>query len=183
VVLLIIGLVIFFAIHFVPSTPLKTGIVGRIGTDKYKIVFSLASFLGLALIIYGFSLSTFVPLWEPLPWGRAAALMIMPVGLILLVAANMPNNLRRLVRHPMLLGITLWGGSHLAANGDLASTLIFASFAGFSIIDFVLVTNQGRYTPHRAVNFGWDLAVVAIGLVFYGVLFKFHGVFTGMPLI
>jgi uncharacterized membrane protein len=183
VTLLIIGLVVFFAIHFVPSTPLKLRMVEGIGADRYKMVFSLVSFLGLALIIYGFSLSTFVPLWDPLPWGRTAALLIMPVSIILLVAANMPNNLRRLVRHPMLLGLTLWGGSHLAANGDLASTLIFASFAGFSIIDFILVTNQGRYTARTAVNFGWDLAVVAIGLVIYGVLFKFHGIFTGMPLI
>jgi uncharacterized membrane protein len=52
---------------------------------------------------------------------------VMPV-VILLCAANVPNNITRFVRHPMLIGVNLWGAHHLTANGDLASTIVYASF-------------------------------------------------------
>jgi uncharacterized membrane protein len=180
--LLIIGTVLFFALHLLPSLPLRASLVANMGANQYKILFSLISALGLGLIIYGFSLSHFVPLWEPLPWGRTAAIITMPVAVILLCAAELPNNIKRYVRHPMLIGIMLWGGTHLAANGDLASTILFMSFALFAIFDVILVTVGGRYKPKAPVSALWDLAVVIIGLVVFVLIFYFHGSITGMPL-
>ncbi|MBL4581906.1 MAG: hypothetical protein JKY29_08820 [Gammaproteobacteria bacterium] len=37
----------------------------NLGARKYKLVFSLIFLLGLGLIIYGFSFSSFIPLWDP----------------------------------------------------------------------------------------------------------------------
>jgi uncharacterized membrane protein len=34
----------------------------------------------------------------------------------------------RITRHPFLWGVVLWSGFHLAANGDLASVIFFATF-------------------------------------------------------
>jgi len=107
---------------------------------------------------------------------------VMPVAIILLCAANVPNNIKRFVRHPMLIGITLWGALHLTANGDLASTILFASFLIFSILDIVLVETSGRFKPEEPVSVGWDIGVLLVGLVAFGLLFQFHGSFTGMPL-
>ena len=180
--LLIIGSIIFFGIHMVPSAPFKANLVANLGAQKYKMIFSVVSLLGLGLIIYGFSLSHFVPLWEPLPWGRTAAMAAMPLAVIMMCAADMPNNIRRFVRHPMLIGLILWSGTHLAANGDLASTILFLGFGLFALIDLLLVSVGGRYKVKAPVSFLWDIAVVVVGLILYGVLFYFHGGFTGMPL-
>lgn len=180
--LLIIGSIIFFGIHMVPSAPIKAGLVASLGAQKYKLIFSIFSLVGLGLIIYGFSLSHFVPLWEPLPWGRMVAVATMPLAVIMMCAADMPNNIRRFVRHPMLIGLMLWSGTHLAANGDLASTILFLGFGLFALIDIILVSVGGRYKAKASVSFLWDIAVVVVGLVLYGVLFHFHGSFTGMPL-
>ena len=180
--LLIIGMIMFIGIHIVPSAPFKPNLVASLGANKYKMIFSIFSLLGLGLIIYGFSLSNFVPLWDPLPWGRSVTIATMPLTVIMMCAANMPNNIKRFVRHPMLIGLILWSGTHLAANGDLASTILFLSFGLFALLDVFLVSVGGRYTAKAAVSFLWDIAVVVIGLILYGILFHFHGSFTGMPL-
>jgi uncharacterized membrane protein len=181
-IILIAGVALFFGVHMLPAFSLKTGLVKTLGDVRYKACFSLVSFAGLGLMIYGFQLAEFVPLWSPASWGRSLTMSVMPVVIILVCAANVPNNIKRFVRHPMLIGITLWGALHLTANGDLASTIVFASFLIFSILDIVLVETSGRFTPEAPVSVGWDIGVLLVGLVIFGLLFQFHGSFTGMPL-
>ena len=41
-----------------------------------------------------------------------------PVEFILFAAANMRGHLRRLLQHPMLIGLLIWSSVHLLANGD-----------------------------------------------------------------
>lgn len=180
---LIIGVIIFFGIHMLPALSAKSMLVDRIGEGRYKIGFSLVSVVGFGLIIYGFQLSEFVSLWAPAPWGRSLAIGVMPIAAILVIAANAPNNIKRFVRHPMLIGITLWAATHLTANGDLASTILFASFLTFSILDIVLVESSGRYKATEPVSVMWDIGVIIGGIVVYGFLFSFHGSFAGIPLM
>jgi uncharacterized membrane protein len=180
---LITGTIVFFGIHMLPALSLNKMLVDRVGEAPYKMGFSLVSLAGFGLIIYGFQLAEFAPLWAPAPWGRSLAMGVMPIAVILVIAANAPNNIKRFVRHPMLLGITLWAATHLTANGDLASTILFASFLTFSILDIVLVETSGRYKAIEPVGVLWDIGVIIGGIVLYGILFYFHASFTGMPLM
>ena len=180
---LILGVTLFFGIHMLPSLPLKLGLVERFGEKPYKLGFSVVSLTGLGLTVYGFKLSEFVPLWDPLSWGRTATYWVMPIAIVLLCAADVPNNLKRVVRHPMLLGLTLWGATHLAANGDLANTIVFTSFVVYSTLDIALVEMTGRYKAKAAVSIGWDVAVVLAGLALTGLLFYFHESISGIPLM
>lgn len=179
---LILGIVLFFSIHIVPATPLKASITAGVGAGPFKGIFSLISIIGLALIVYGLTQATFHSLWMPPIWSRQLLIAIMPVSMILLVAAEAPNNIKRIVRHPMLLGVILWGFGHLLANGDLATTLLFASFALFSLINIFIVNSRGNRTEQSPVSKLWDLAVVVLGLGVYLLLFHFHGSFTGIAL-
>ena len=181
--LFILGIVIFFGIHFIPSTSIKPLMISRLGEMKFKGIFSLISLVGLGLLIYGFSQTEFQALWAPQSWGRNAAIFTMPFVIILMCAAEMPGNIKRLTRHPMLIGITLWGASHLAANGDLASTILFGCFLAFSIANILIVNRRGTYSPPPSANMAWDFGAIILGLALYVVLFYFHGTFTGMPLI
>lgn len=181
-IILVIGTMIFFTLHLLPSLPIRANFVSYMGAKNYKILFSLISLLGLGLIIYGFHLSPFTPLWDPQPWGRTAAISIMPLAVILLCASDMPNNIKRYVRHPMLIGLMLWGAVHLAANGDLASTILFMSFALFALLDVILVTKGGRYKAKAPVSKLWDVALVLTGLSVYAAIFHFHGSITGVSL-
>ena len=55
---LIAGLVVFLGVHLLPTRPaFRSGLVARAGDRRYKGLFSLVSFAGLALIIAGYAMA------------------------------------------------------------------------------------------------------------------------------
>ncbi len=83
---------------------LRGNLIGRLGENGYKGLFSVLSLAGLVLIVLGKSRAEFQHIYTPLPWGRDLALVVMPFSFMLLAAANMPSNIKRFTRHPMLWG-------------------------------------------------------------------------------
>ena len=75
--LLLLGLAIFFAIHLVPTQPeMRRGLATRFGEGAYKGIFSAVAFIGFALIVYGYHKIQINPgknpvLWSPPAWGRS----------------------------------------------------------------------------------------------------------------
>jgi len=172
--LLILGIIIFFSIHLVPIFPLKNILINRLGKNKYKGLFSLIALVGFLMIIYSYSRTDFYPIWNPLPYSKEIALLLMPISIILLVAANIQTNIKKFIKHPMLIGILIWSFVHLIANGDLRSIILFASFGVYALIDIifsnkVLTTNNtANYTLTK------DIIVVIIGLLVYAIIVYFH---------
>ena len=95
--LLILGIIIFFSIHLVPIFPIKNILINRLGENKYKGLFSLIALLGLLIIVYGFSRADFYPIWDPLPYSKEIALVLMPISMILLAAANIQTNIKKII--------------------------------------------------------------------------------------
>jgi uncharacterized membrane protein len=112
-------------------------------------------------------------------------LLMLPV-FVLLAAAYIPSNIRRIAQHPMLLAIKLWAFAHLLVNGDLAGMLLFGSFLAYGIYDRISVTRREALGPlgTRSGGVGGDIAAVAIGLAAYAImLVAGHYWFIGIPLI
>ena len=180
--LLILGITIFFSIHLVPIFPLKNILINRLGENKYKGLFSLIALIGILIIIYGFSSADYYPIWDPLPYSKELALTLMPISIVLLVAANIQTNIKRLTKHPMLIGILIWSFVHLIANGDLRSIMLFGSFGVYALIDIifskkVLTTNNtANYTLTK------DIIVVIIGLLVYAIIVYFHQYIAGVAI-
>ena len=182
---LVAGLVLFFALHLIPSiVPLRVGLIARLGQGRYRSVFSLVAFASLALIVWGFGRAPLEPLYAVPGWGRQVAMFAVPVAVVLFAAANMPTYIRAVVRHPMLLGTLLWATAHLLSNGDLRSVVLFGSFAGFAVLDFVSVEVRGkRLSTDKAPRLAMDGVAVVAGLVVAGLLTVFHGALFGVPII
>ncbi len=181
---LILGIAIFFTVHLVPSLPgARDRLVGKIGEKPFKGVFSLIALTGLVLIGFGFSGADFIPLWQPFDWGSQTALMVMPVALIFLVAADMPGTIRRTVRHPMSIGVVLWSGVHLLANGDLASSLIFACFATFAVFSALSMQRRRQSKGDGRAQVKFDVFAVVGGLVVYALILYAHEFLIGVPII
>ena len=194
--LLLLGLVLFFAVHTVPMLPtLRASVLAKTGRGAYMGLFSLVSLLGLILIVIGYGdLRTAgaanPELWAPPTWIRHLVFLLMLVSFILLAAAYVPSRIRDAVGHPMLAAIKVWAFSHLLANGDLASVLLFGSFLAFAVIDRISVK---RRAPEAAVRgplgdrtggLAGDLTVVAVGVGAYVVMMMFgHDWLIGIPLI
>jgi uncharacterized membrane protein len=191
--LLILGLALFFAVHLVPAAPeLRKGLAHRFGEGPYKIVFSLLSLVGFALIVIGYGKLQAMPgknplLWYPPAWTKHSAFTLMLPAMILLVAAYVPSRIRTAVGHPMLVAIKLWALAHLIANGDLAALLLFGTFLAWAAFDRVSVRRRGASGPlgaARATSPINDLVVIAIGVGAYAVMLLWgHRWLIGVPLI
>ena len=137
--LLIVGLVLFIGVHLVPVSPqLRAGLNARLGDTRYRAAFAAVAALGLILIVAGWYLRPErVQLFAPSATARAAAPLVMTLSFVLFAVANMRTHLRRIVRHPMLIGLALWSGVHLMSNGDLAGSVLFGSFLAYSIVALI----------------------------------------------
>ena len=193
---MVLGLVLFFGAHTLTTQrEVRSRVIAASGEGGYKVGYALVSIGGIALIAWGFGhyrAAGMIDVWEK--WCSPDVLRILKhitVGLmlpavILVVAAYIRGRIYTTVKHPMLAGVKLWAASHLLANGDLGSIILFGSFLGWSVFDRISLkrrTDPGA-PPIPVGGIGNDLIAVAVGLVAYLALaFAFHPVVIGMPVM
>lgn len=187
---LILGLLLFFAIHLVPTSPsLRDGLVERFGASAYKIGFSVLSLVGFVLIVLGYHKLQLMPgknpvLWDPPSWTRHIAFLLMLPAMILFVAAFVPSRVRTAVKHPMLAAIKAWALAHLLVNGDLGSMVLFGAFLAFAVYDRISIKHRTVTVPPSPAGFTNDVLVLLGGLALFAVmLFWGHGALIGVPLV
>jgi uncharacterized membrane protein len=135
-------------------------------------VYSLASAVGLGLIIWGYGQARLDPvmLWQPQAWARHLAALLVLVAFVLLAAAYVPRNgIKARLHHPMILGVKLWAFAHLLANHTLADLLLFGGFLLWAVADFRAARQRDRrdqthYPPGTVTG---TLVTVAVGLLAY----------------
>ncbi|MFA6311710.1 MAG: NnrU family protein [Sterolibacterium sp.] len=178
--ILIAGLLIFLGVHSVRifAADWRTGQLARLGEARWKALYSLASALGLGLIVWGVGLTRADPLmvWLP-PRGmrHAAALLTLP-AFILLVAAYVPaNRIKRAVGQPMAAAVALWALAHLLSNGRLSDVWLFGGFLAWSLLSFDAAQRRDRAAGvvHVAGSFARDVLTVIIGVVAWAVFAGF----------
>jgi len=182
--LLILGLAIFLGIHLLPVVPpLRTALRARLGEGTYKGIFSLASALGLALIVWGYAvLPRGEQLFAPVHGARQLAPLAVTIAFVLLAAANMRTHIRRTLGHPMLLGIAIWATVHLLANGHQKATLLFGAFLAYATVDL------GSAMSRRAVKsfeplVKHDVIAVGGGIGIAVAVMATHRWFFGVPVV
>jgi uncharacterized membrane protein len=182
--LLLAGLALFLGIHLLPMLPsLRATLVARWGEQRYKGVFSLTSAAGFVLIVAGYAAAADgARLFAPFPVARAIAPFAMVASFILFAAANMRGHLRRIVRHPMLLGLLLWASVHLLANGDRTGTVLFGAFLAYAIVDLVSVIRRGAVKDFVPVP-KHDLIAVAGGAAVALAVMIFHRILFGVAVV
>ena len=178
---LIAGLVLFLGVHVFSSLRSARGrLIAKLGEGGYKGIYSLLSLAGFGLIVAGMGKAPPVELWSAPVWGRYAAIWFMPFALILLAAAFVPGNLKRITAHPMLWAVTLWALVHLLANGDLAGLLLFGGFGLYALYAMWSQNRRGA-RPASARRAVWgDAGAAVAGLVAYALLLKFHANLFGV---
>jgi uncharacterized membrane protein len=181
---LIAGLALFLGIHLLPAVPpVRAAAVGALGANRYKALFALASAVGLVLIVVGYShAGAQERLFAPFPAAKAAAPYLVTAAFILFAAANMRGYLRRWLQHPMLLGLLLWSGTHLLANGDRTGTVLFGAFFAYAVVDLASALARHAVKPFEpAAKF--DLMAIGGGIVAAGAVMHFHRWLFGVPAV
>ena len=141
----------FLLIHFgVSGTRLRDALTGKLGERPYRGLFSLASLIGIAWVIYAYRRAPLIPTWGC--WwdcGTTAYVLVFiaflfavigimtpsptTVGMESRLDPEMARGMVRITRHPFLWGVALWAATHLVVNGDLASLILFGTLLVLAI--------------------------------------------------
>src|SRR5438445_1348008 len=187
---MILGLVVFFGVHTLTiQRKLRTQVIAATGEGGYKIGYTLASFAGLALVIWGFSqyrATGWIDVWNPPTFLKHITVALMLPAVIMVVASYIRGRIYTTLKHPMLTGIKLWAAAHLLANGDLGSIILFGSFLAWAVYDRISLKRRSDpgAPPIPVGGVGNDILAVVVGVVAYLALaFAFPPVVVGVPVM
>ncbi len=146
-----LALTAFLGTHFVPTRPaIRARLIEAMGRRAWFSIYGLVSLAVTVWVIWAAGRAPYVELWPQLPWTRWVPNLALPVA-IALTTCGLPArtvtlggprvsklDLERpgfaaLTRHPLLWALTLWSGSHLFPNGNLAHVILFGGFAAMGL--------------------------------------------------
>jgi len=129
---------------------IRQGLTDKIGEWPFRGLYSLVSFLtlGPAAVLWWQNRHLGPVLWEMPFWaGRAIAFVLVLFGIELIAlslatpspASMMPGKIEargvlRITRHPLNIGIAMWGLAHLLTNGTLGDVAFFGSFFTLGVL-------------------------------------------------
>jgi uncharacterized membrane protein len=184
----ILGLVIFLGAHvFVTRRNERAALVARLGEWPYRGLFSLVSIVGIGLIAYGFAqyrASGLIGIWTPPAWTRHIVIALMWPASILIAAAYIPGNIKKTVKHPLLIAVKTWAFAHLCANGDLGGIILFGSVLAWAVYDRISLKYRsdpgGPPIPYGGTRN--DIIAIIVGTIIYLALgLAFHPIVIGLP--
>ena len=180
-IVLILGLVVFLGSHvFVTRRAQRAAVMKTLGEWPYYGLFSLVAIAGILLIAWGFGLyrsTGWIEVWRPPGWTRHLAVLLTWPAIICMTAAYIPGDIKRTLKHPMLVGVKLWAVAHLVSNGDLGSIILFGSILAWAVYDRITLKHRsdagappipigGRRNDIIAIVVG-TILYLALGLVFH----------------
>jgi uncharacterized membrane protein len=185
---LIIGLAVFIGGHvFVTQRTARAALIARLGEVPYKVLFGLVALAGLVLIVWGFAhyrVEGYVQLWTPPGWMRHVTVALVWPAIIFATAAYIPGDIKRTLKHPLLVGIKLWAFAHLLSNGDLGGIILFAAILAWAVYDRITLkrrTDAGAL-PIPVGGRRNDIIAIVVGTVLYLALgLWFHPKIIGVP--
>ena len=179
---LILGVLLFAGVHMLPTAPATRGrLAGRLGEQPYKGLFSLGIVGGIALMVFGWRSSLPSYLYAPPGWGAAVAIPLIFAALVLFVAARLPTNLKRLIRHPQLTGVVTWAGAHLLANGDSRSLVLFGGIGLWAVVEMGLLNRRaGAWQRPKPLPLAAELKPLIGAAVAFAILFLVHPYIAGV---
>lgn len=185
---LILGLIIFLGVHSVRvvADDWRTRSRARLGELQWKGLYSVASLIGLGLIVWGFSLARQQPvqLWSPPVGMRHLASLLTLISFVLLAAAYVPgNSIKSLVHHPMVLAVKVWALAHLLSNGNVGHVVLFGAFLVWAILNFSAARRRDRAagTQYPRGTAGATGITVAVGVgAWIAFALWLHGLLIGV---
>ena len=185
---LILGLVLFIGAHAfrIVAQEWRDRLRTRVGDTRWRLVISVVSLAGLAIMVWGFGLARQTPMqvWAPpVAMRHLAALLTLP-AFVLLAGAYVPGNvLKARLGHPMVLSVKLWALAHLLANGNLHHIVLFGSFLLWSVLSFRAARLRDRRmgTEVLPVKRGATLVTVLLGVsLWLAFTLWLHGLLIGV---
>lgn len=149
---LALAMVAFVGGHFVVSSaPIRGPLVAWVGERTFAGLYSAVALALFIWSLYAYGAAPYVELWPTPDWARSLPVVVMPLATLLVIAGyGQPNptavmqtipaagrdpapGILRVTRHPIMWGIGLWALTHIPANGDAASLILFGGLAALAL--------------------------------------------------
>jgi uncharacterized membrane protein len=183
-----LGVALFAGPHLfstlLPGT--RDGFKASLGEGPFKGIYALLSLAGLVLLALAYLDGRAGPnaldvYYQPAEAARHITMLLALVGFILLAGSHGKGHIRKIVKHPMSLGVGLWSLGHLLANGEKAVVVIFGMLLVVSVVDIIFSTARGK-VPSYEPNLRSDIIAVVAGVIVYAVMaFGFHPFILNVP--
>lgn len=183
--LLIAGLFLWTAVHFVPSigTGLKQQWINHLGKKGYAISFAALIILALIFIVFGWRSSTPSHLYLAPDIVRHIAMLLMVPAFVLFGAAKYTTRIKRFIRHPQLTGVMVWAAAHLLLNGDTRSVVLFGWLGIWALVETFLINNrEGQWVKPAAPGWGTEAKGLLISVAIFVAAVFLHPYFAGVPI-
>ncbi|MAG29900.1 MAG: NnrU protein [Deltaproteobacteria bacterium] len=178
-----LGLLIWSGVHLFPAAarPTRRRLVEKLGEKPYQGLFALSLLFAILLMVFGWRSILPTGLYGPPAWGLRAAEVGVFLALFSFAASAIPSNVQRMIRHPQLCGVAVWAGSHLLANGDQRSVLLFGGMLAWSVIEIVFINRRdGAWQkPGPLPDSAIAKPLIAAAVIYLGLFFA-HPWIAGM---
>lgn len=175
--LLVLGVVIWSLIHFIPASAVKLreGIVKRVGLLPYKGIFAVLAFAALLLMIRGWKAAPLELVFSPPEWGIYATVIANLVAFILFFAPYIKKGFSRVLRHPQLTGVVFFGVGHLFSNGEARSLVLFGGLALWALLEMWLLNRRdGAWTRPEPSSVLSNIRLLLTGIGFFAIFVYIH---------
>jgi uncharacterized membrane protein len=138
------------------------------------------------LIIWGYGEARATPtvIYSPPVWTKhLAALLTLPAFVLLAASKVSGTRIKAAVGHPMVVGVKLWAFAHLLSNGTLADVVLFGSFLGWAVLDYLAAKRRDRAggVTYPVGPVSRDALAIAVGAVAWIVFAVWlHGPLIGV---
>ena len=173
--LLIAGLILWILAHMFKR--LAPGLRATMG-DASKGVIALALVASVVLMVIGYRQADGAFFWGP------SAPLVGINNLLMLVAFYIyavggPKGPRVWIgtklRHPQLIGFSIWAFAHLLVNGDVPSFILFGGLLIWAQVEILLINAQdGPWTPPARAKPIKEVIYIVAAIVVVGVVMAIH---------
>jgi uncharacterized membrane protein len=123
-----------------------------------------------------------ITLWTSPTWTKHITEGLMLLASIFVAAAYLRGTIKRVLKHPMLVGVKTWAVAHLLANGDLGGVILFGSVLAWAVYDRITLKRRsdpgGPPIPEGGI--ANDIAAVVVGIILFLALgLVFHPLVVG----
>ena len=184
--LLVSGLLVWWVVHLFPAvaTEARARLINKFGLGSYKGCFALLIVISIILMVSGWRSIEPVDIYLPPAWGRHLTYILVLLTFILFVAAKRKTNIKRILRHPQLIGLVLWSIGHLLSNGDNRSLVLFIGLGVWAILEIAMINRRtGEWVKPEPVPVQSDVITVVLGLILFALLFWAHPYLAGVRLM
>lgn len=140
--LLILGLVIWTAAHFLRSLApdFRASMQKRFGEGS-KLIIGVVVLASLVFMVLGYKNAAYVSLWNAPAWMTYVNNLLMVVALYIYFTTATVTGTAFVfgsLKNPQLTGFKVWAVAHLLVNGDLASVILFGGLLLWAVAQVVV---------------------------------------------